>query len=304
MTQQTTQTTTQSIPSIHPDTDLGLLALIVGDLENSKSFYQEVMGFKLLRETEGRAVLGAGDKPLLVLEEEAGAPPAPTRATGLYHFAILLPSRDDLAHWLLHLVQSGYPLGGASDHLVSEALYLSDPEGNGIEVYRDRPREDWPRFNGSIQMATDPLDLRALLLEAQATPRPWNGLPEGTRLGHMHLQVADIPQARDFYHGVLGFDIVVDMERMGALFISAGGYHHHIGLNTWHSRGGRPRPDGYAGLGYFTVRLPDADALAPVLARLDTAGIPYREDKGGIATEDPWRNTIVFLTEPTSPDEA
>ncbi|HUP28313.1 MAG TPA: VOC family protein [Chloroflexia bacterium] len=285
--------------SLHPDTDLGLVALTVADLERSLTFYREVLGFELLEEADGRAVLGAAESPLLVLHELRDALPAPTNVnglTGLYHFAILLPTRADLARSLLHMVESGYPLGGASDHLVSEALYLSDPDNNGIEIYRDRPRGEWPRRNGQLQMATDPLDLRALLVEAKADPRPWNGLPSGTVLGHMHLQVASIPEARDFYHGVLGFDVMFDMERMGALFVSAGGYHHHLGLNTWHSRGGRPAPEGSAGLRYFTVRLPDAEALAPVLARLDAAGVPYREENGGIAVDDPWRNTVLLLT--------
>jgi catechol 2,3-dioxygenase len=303
MIQQSTQTTSTSI---HPDTELGLVALTVADLSRSTAFYQDVLGFELLQEGSEQAVLGASGNPLLVLHEKRDAGPAPTNVTGLtglYHFAILVPTRADLARSLLHMVESGYPLGGASDHLVSEALYLSDPDNNGIEIYRDRPREEWPRRGGQLQMASDPLDLRALISEAQADPRPWSGLAAGTRLGHMHLQVADIPQARDFYHGVLGFDIVFDWERMGALFVSAGGYHHHLGLNTWHSRGGRPAPEGSAGLRYFTIYLPDEAALAPVLARLDKAGISYRQENGGVVVDDPWRNGILFLTGTALPDE-
>lgn len=296
MERQLIHPTKSSAASIHPDTELGVVALTVANLAGSLDFYREVMGFNLLNldEASGHATLGAGATPVLVLQEQAGAPAPPANATGLYHFAVLVPTRADLARWLLHLVESGYPLGGASDHLVSEALYLSDPEGNGIEVYRDRPRDEWPRRDGIVQMATDPLDLGALLAEAKADPQPWDGLPEGTRLGHMHLQVADIPQARDFYHGVLGFDIMFDLERMGALFVSAGGYHHHLGVNTWHSRGGRPAPDGSAGLSYFTLHLPNAGALAAVLSRLDAAGVSYRQESGGIAVEDPWRNMILL----------
>ncbi|MEO8289333.1 MAG: VOC family protein [Chloroflexota bacterium] len=290
-----TRTTSTRTTSIHPDTDLGLVALTVADLARSADFYTKVLGFSLIEEGENNVVLGAGSKPLLALTEKPGAPPAPATATGLYHFAILVPTRADLARSLLHLVQSGYPLEGAADHLVSEALYLSDPDNNGIEIYRDRPREDWPRRAGVIQMATDPLDLGALLIEAQADARPWDGLASGTKLGHMHLQVANLSQARDFYHGVLGFDIVVDWERMGALFVSAGGYHHHIGLNTWRSRGGRPAPEGSAGLSYFSVILPDTAALAPVLARLDAAGIEYRQENGGVVVEDPWKNSIRLI---------
>jgi catechol 2,3-dioxygenase len=297
MDNQTMQPATAAPASIHPDTDLGLVALTVRDLYGSLEFYKEVMGFQVLEQKPDGAILGAGGMPLLVLHEDRDAPLFSRNSPGLYHFAVLLPSRQDLGYWLLHLAESGYPLAGASDHLVSEALYLSDPEDNGIEVYRDRPREDWPRMSsGDLRMASDPLDLRALILEAQADPQPWNGLPVGTKLGHMHLQVADIPQAKDFYHNVLGFDIVVDMARMGALFVSAGGYHHHLGLNTWHSRGSKAASEGTAGLRYFTVLLPDVAALSEVLSRLEAANVPYKQDQGGVVVEDPWRNKILLLT--------
>ncbi len=298
-TQETNQTTAIPI-SIHGDTQLGLVALTVADLNRSREFYRDVLGFKVLKESEGQAILGAAETPLLVLHYLPGAGPAPTNRTGLtglYHFAILVPTRLDLGRSLLHLVESGYPLGGASDHLVSEALYLSDPDNNGIEIYRDRPRNEWPRVNNVLQMATDPLDLRALLAEAQADLRPWNGLAARTKLGHMHLQVGDIPEARKFYNGVLGFDIMFDMERMGALFVSAGGYHHHLGLNTWHSRGGKPAPEGSAGLRYFTILLPDEASLREVVARVDAAGLPHREENGGVVVEDPWRNGLLLLVE-------
>jgi catechol 2,3-dioxygenase len=286
------QTATPTSVSIHPDTTLGLVALAVADLTRSRTFYEDVLGFTALRTEPGRALLGVADQPLLLLQEQPGALPAAQRATGLYHFAILVPTRADLARFLLHLVESGYPLGGAADHLVSEALYLSDPDDNGIEVYRDRPRAEWLFRNGLLQMTTDRLDLRALLREAQAEGQPWTGLAPGTRLGHMHLQVADIPQARAFYHDLLGFDVMVDMEPMGALFLSAGGYHHHLGLNTWQSRGGRPAPAGHAGLRYFTVHLPDTAALNAVLARLDAAGVPYQQEHDGIVVADPWGNLV------------
>ncbi len=286
------------VQSIHADTQLGLVALGVADMERSLHFYSDIFGFKVLKSDEGRALLGVVKTPLLQLHERKGAAPSPGNSTGLYHFAILLPTRADLGRWLLHLVQSGYPLGGASDHLVSEALYLSDPDNNGIEVYRDRPRSEWPRENGVLQMATDPLDLQALLREAQASNQPWQGLPEGTRLGHMHLQVGSIGQARDFYHGLLGFDIIFDWERMGALFVSAGGYHHHLGLNTWHSRNGSQAPEGTAGLRHFTIHLPHDEALAPVLARLDAAGIGYTRENGGVVVHDPWHNIVLLTTRP------
>ncbi len=297
-------TATPTDATIHPGTQMGLVALNVADLTRSVAFYTAVLGFAPLRTAADQAVLGVAGTPLLLLQEQLGAAPTPPNATGLYHFAVLVPSRTDLARSLAHLVESGYPLGGASDHLVSEALYLSDPDGNGIEIYRDRPRPEWLHKDGRLQMATDPLDLRALLAEAQADPRPWTGLAAGTRLGHMHLQVAAIPAARDFYHGVLGFDIMFDWERMGALFVSAGGYHHHLGLNTWQSRGGRPAPAGSAGLRHFTIDFPDAAALAPVLARLDHAGVAYRQEADGVALADPWGNRILLTVGTALPAEA
>ncbi len=293
-------TTLPAHVSIHPDTTLGLVALTVADLARSVAFYHDVLGFTTLREEPGTALLGTPGTPLLRLTEKSGARPALPTATGLYHFAILVPSRAALARSLYHLVQSGYPLGGSSDHLVSEALYLTDPDGHGIEIYRDRPRADWPYRSGKLQMATDPLDLRALLREGQADPQPWNGLLDGTRLGHMHLQVADLSQARAFYTDLLGFDVIVDMTRMGALFVSAGGYHHHLGLNTWQSRGSRPAPAEHARLHYFTVHLPDTAARDAVLARLDAAQVPYQTTPDGVVMEDPWGNQIVMAVGPVT----
>jgi catechol 2,3-dioxygenase len=287
---------------IHPATDVGLVALTVSDLERSLAFYTDVMGFALLRKDAGEAVLGAGDVPLLALRELPGAPHAPQSATGLYHFAILVPSRADLGRWLRHWLVLGLPLPGQGDHLVSEALYFSDPEGNGIEVYRDRPRAEWRWANGQVQMATDPVDIRGLLAEAEAEGKPWEGMPSGTKIGHMHLQIGDVERARAFYADLLGFDVVAQMP--SALFVSAGGYHHHIGMNTWHSRGRGPAPEGSAGLRYFTLRLPDVDAVAAVVARLDAAGIPHHEESGGAAFDDPWRNRIVFTVGTMLPDKA
>jgi catechol 2,3-dioxygenase len=286
--------TSPSSASIHPATDVGLVALTVANLDRSLAFYTDVMGFAALRGDAGEAVLGAGNAPLLALREAPGAPHAPQSATGLYHFAILVPTRADLGRWLRHWLELGLPLPGQGDHLVSEALYISDPEGNGIEIYRDRPRETWTWANGQVRMAVDPVDTEGMLAEAEAEGKPWGGLPEGTKIGHMHLQIGDVPRAEAFYAGVLGFDVVAHMP--SALFVSAGGYHHHIGMNTWHSRGRGPAPEGSAGLRYFTLRLPDADAIDAVLARLDAAGVPHRKESEGVAVEDPWRNQIMLTT--------
>jgi len=294
--------TAPSKARIHPATDVGLVALTVADLARSLAFYTDVMGFAPLRQDAGEAVLGAGNTPLLALRELPGAPHAPRSATGLYHFAILAPSRADLGRWLRHWLELGLPMPGQGDHLVSEALYLSDPEGNGIEVYRDRPRAEWTWANGHVQMAVDPVDIEGLLAEAEADPRAWEGLPDGAKIGHMHLQIGDVERARAFYVDLLEFDIVAQMP--SALFVSAGGYHHHVGMNTWHSRGQGPAPEGSAGLRYFTLRLPDADAIAAVVARLDAAGNPHQEESGGVAFDDPWRNRIVLVIGATPPAEA
>jgi catechol 2,3-dioxygenase len=283
---------------IHPAADVGLVALTVADLDRELAFYTDVMGFALLRqeaaEAGREAVLGAVSAPLLVLREARGAAHAPRSATGLYHFAILVPTRADLGRWLRHWLELGLPLPGQGDHLVSEALYLNDPEGNGIEIYRDRPRERWTWENGQVRMATDPVDIEGVLAEAQAEGKPFEGLPAGTKIGHIHLQIGDIAPAEAFYHGILGFDVVAQLP--SALFVSAGGYHHHIGMNTWHSRGRGPAPEGSAGLRHFTLRLPDAAAIAAVVARLDAAGIAHRVEDGGVAFEDPWRNRILLTT--------
>ena len=281
--------------SIAPETQMGLVSLAVADLDTSLRYYTQALGFALLEQQEGAATLGVPGTPLLFLIEEPGAKPFPHDRygyTGLYHFAILVPSRADLGRWLAHWMADGLPFPGQGDHLVSEAFYITDPDGNGIEVYRDRLRAEWPYVNGQLQMAADPIDIAGVLGAAEQEGKPWTGMPVGTRLGHMHLQVADIAQAEAFYHGVLGFDIIVRMPT--ALFISAGGYHHHIGMNIWHSRGAGPAPAGVAGLRSFTIEMPSEAARAAVLDRVQAAGLPFRKSGDVAVVEDPWHNTIVF----------
>ncbi len=278
--------------SIDPATQVGLVSLTVADLDRSLTYYIEALGFALLRREGQTAILGAGEAPLLALTELAGARYWPGNNTGLYHFAILVPTRLDLARSLIHLLEVGLPFPGQADHAVSEALYLTDPDGNGIEIYRDRPRDEWTWRSDRIHMVTEPLDVRGLLAEAAEQPAPWAGLPAGTRLGHMHLQVGNIAQAAEFYHGVLGFDITAQLS--SALFISAGGYHHHIGLNIWQSRGAGPAPAGTAGLRYFTLELPSEEARAEVVARVSAAGLEVNEVAGAVAVYDPWRNVILL----------
>ncbi|HEY5001833.1 MAG TPA: VOC family protein, partial [Ktedonobacteraceae bacterium] len=225
--------------SIHPGTNIGLVTLRVSQLERSLLFYQGILAFQPIEQTPGRVLLGGQDKqPLLELIEVPGAGPQPRRATGLYHVAILLPTRRDLGRVFLRLAQANWQIG-QGDHLVSEALYVSDPDENGLELYQDRPRSTWQWAKGNVVMATDPVDLRSLAADGQQA-EPWDVLPAGTRVGHIHLQVGDIPGAKRFYTDILGFDITAEMP--SALFISAGGYHHQIGMNIWHSAGAKPTP--------------------------------------------------------------
>jgi len=289
--------TTQHTPttSIDPATEVGLLSLTVSDLARSVTYYTEALGFSILERDASSATLAAGEKPLLLLSERPGAHPWPrggSSFTGLYHFAILMPTRADLGRWLRHWLELGFPLPGQGDHLVSEALYLEDPDGHGIEIYRDRPRTEWQWANGQIQMAADPVDIRGLLADAERAGEPWRGLPAGTKLGHMHLQVGDIAQAEAFYQGVLGFDIVIRMP--SALFISAGGYHHHIGMNIWHSRGAGPAPVDSVGLRFYTIDLPSDNARQAVIGRIEAAGVPYQQKGNVVAVQDPWQNTILL----------
>ncbi len=279
---------------IAPDTALGTVRLTVSDLERSRTFYERALGLRASERDDGTLALGVADEPALIeLRGDSAAPRLDRRAPGLFHLAILVPTRQDLAFALARLAAARWPLDGASDHLVSEALYLSDPDGNGIEIYRDRPRADWPRSDGQLQMATMRLDLDDVLAELHGAPGLQEQAPAGTRIGHVHLQVSDIPAAEAFYHGVLGFEVTV-RGYPGALFVSAGGYHHHIGLNTWHSAGAAPAPAGSVGLGSFTVELPDPAELDALAARIDAAGLPYERRTDGLLVRDPFANTALL----------
>jgi catechol 2,3-dioxygenase len=290
----TSPTPTPTVTSIDPATTLGPVALTVSDLAASRQFYEQAIGLQARDQDDGTIALAAEDgRPLVVLHGDSAAPRLDRRATGLYHLAILLPTRLDLAFALARLAEARWPLDGASDHLVSEALYLSDPDGNGIEIYRDRPRAEWRYDNGTLQMSTLALDLRSVLDELEQASGPQAIAPAGTTIGHVHLQVADIPEAEAFYHGVLGFDVMV-RGYPGALFVSAGGYHHHIGLNTWHSAGSAPPAPGAVGLRNYNVQLSDAAELAAVLARVRAAGVEITDVPGGALVRDPSGNGILL----------
>lgn len=281
--------------SIDSRASIGTVKLTVSDLDRSLRFYRESLGLEALR--RGRtARLGAGDRvALLALEESPGARRAP-RATGLYHFAVLFPSRLGLALALARLASSGTRIQGASDHGASEAIYLDDPDGNGIEIYRDRPREEWPRAaDGTVLLPTDPLDLDALMGELRGwkPARPDESPPAYPTIGHVHLHVADLAEARRFYVDTLGLD---EMARYGdeALFLSAGGYHHHIGLNVWAGRGAPPPPPGAAGLQWFSIEHSSEAEREKTLARVRAAGLSLELLDEGALVRDPSRNGVLL----------
>jgi catechol 2,3-dioxygenase len=288
-------TSVPAAPAIAADTSLGAVSLTVSDLARARAFYESALGLSVRDADDGALAFGVpGGEDLVRLYGDASAPALDRRATGLYHLAILFPTRLDLAHALARLAAAHWSLDGVADHLVSEALYLSDPDGNGIELYRDRPREEWPYADGQLEMDTRPLDLRSLADELAAADAPQATAPAGTRIGHVHLQVASIPDAEAFYHGVLGFDVIV-RGFPGALFVSAGGYHHHLGLNTWHSAGSGPAAPGAVGLRCYEVVLPDRAELERVLDRVGGAGLVVEaHGEDGAAVRDPSGNLVVL----------
>jgi catechol 2,3-dioxygenase len=269
---------------------MGAVHLTVSDLGRSLDYYQRVLGLQVHGRENGSARLGAGGEDLLLLYEQPGAEPAP-RNTGLFHFALLVPSRHDLARWLAHAANNQIPLEGLSDHIVSEAIYLRDPDWHGIEIYRDRPRDEWERDGQFVKMATLPLDVQGVLGALDGGETPFERLPSGTTMGHVHLQVADIPKSEAFYTDLLGLDL---QARYGdqASFLSAGGYHHHVGANVWNSRGAAAPPPGSAALRRFTVLLPDDAELDRVSGRIpDAVADP---DGSGVLVKDPAQNQMVL----------
>lgn len=272
-------------------TRLGRVRLQVSDIGRSLDFYERVLGLRALEQGSSRAVLVAHDdtEPLVELTARPGAKPAPSRGQlGLFHFALLLPNRASLGRFAQHLSDIN-ARAGAADHLVSEALYLQDPDNLGIEVYADRPRSAWRRSGRELKMATDPLDFRDLL--ASTGGAGWSGMPTGTSMGHVHLHVGEIATASSFYSDALGFDRVV-WGYPGALFMSAGGYHHHLGTNIWAGKDARPAGDGDAKLMEWNVRLPDAASVDAVGERLAQRGHRVDRDDAGFTTRDPWRTQL------------
>lgn len=259
--------------------------LVVTDLPVVSNFYQTMLGLTVIEKTASGEVLGVSGVPLLTLTTDKDARKAPRNAAGLFHTAFLMPDRTELARWLRQAAQKNVVLEGASDHIVSEALYLSDPEGNGIEIYADRPHEQW-KFDadGMVEMATNRLDLQALY--DSAPDDRWDGMADGTAIGHIHLQVGDIPEADAFYRDVLGLTLMARYP--GASFFATGDYHHHVAANIWNSRGAGTRADNMTGLSDYTLRFNDKAALDKAVAKLGELEIGTEKRDGGVFLKDPW----------------
>jgi catechol 2,3-dioxygenase len=268
---------------------LGPVKLSVGDLERSLGFYRDLVGLRVLAHAGSEVSLGTGDLAIVRLVEEPGARPAPRRSTGLFHTAILFPDRASLASVARHIASRQYPFSGASDHLVSEALYLDDPDGHGAELYRDRPRAEWRWENGELQMATLPLDVTGLLAEATGE---FAGAPEGTCVGHVHLKANDVGGAGRFFTNVVGLALTA---RYGesASFFASDGYHHHFAANVWQSRGAAPAPDGHVRLVEYVIQTEHLDAVAAFAARAEAAGLRVVHDGARASVTDPWEQKLV-----------
>jgi len=271
---------------------LGTVHIVVTDLERSIGFYENSIGLQLRDRGGDTASLGAGGDDLLVLHATPGARRA-GRHAGLYHFALLYPTRQDLARALRRLAETGTPISGASDHGISEAIYLPDPDGNGIELAADRSREHWGDLRDPTTVGPRPLDL-AGLVETVASEESSPHADRDLRVGHLHLHVGDVEEALAFYRDLIGFDVMTRFQ--GAAFVAAGGYHHHLGLNTWRGEGAPPPPADAVGLEHWTVVV-DPETIAAIGDRLTEAGVPFEQREGGIVVDDPWGMTLELRPE-------
>lgn len=301
MTTQTNASTQQEF-SIHPATGVGPVSLTVANLENQILFYEKAMGFKLHWRKEKTAALGTGERELLRLNEAPNLKKY-RGVTGLYHFAVLFPNRRELAIAMARLFALKVR-NSPTDHVMTKTTYLDDPEGNGIELYAESPEDgSWTLKDGKYETrwadgrwsdGREPLDVDALFKHLKEDDKLDAPIPPETKMGHVHLHVRDIPEALDFYHGVLGFDIMGHAREFHMAFVSAGGYHHHIGLNTWQGEGAPPPPADAVGLRHFTVDFPNQPALDEVVARVEKAGISYNQTEDGLLLYDPSQNGVVL----------
>lgn len=290
--------------SIHPATKIGVVSLRVANLENQLAFYQQVLGFQVHWREGEKAGLGAGGADLLRMTEEPDLKRY-SGVTGLYHFAVLFPNRRDLARAIARLMVLKYP-NYPTDHIMTKTTYLDDPEGNGIELYCESPEDGtWTlangvyetrRADGSLSNGREPLDVNKLLTHLKDDDRLDAGIPAETRMGHIHLHVRNIDEAVEFYHGIIGFDVMGVARAFRMAFVSAGGYHHHVGLNTWQGEDAPPPPADALGLSHFAVELPDQQALNEVLARVEKAGIPANQTEDGLLLYDPSQNGVILTT--------
>ena len=300
------QTENKTEFSIHPATLMGHVALTVANLENQIAFYTQMLGFKLHWQEGDRAGLGTGERELLRLTQETNLKRY-RGVTGLYHFAVLFPNRRELARAVARLFAlkvENYP----TDHIMTKTTYLDDPEGNGIELYAESPDDGtWSlangeyitrRKDGSLSSGREPLDVDALFRNLKQDDPLDQPVPPETRMGHVHLHVHNIEEAVDFYHGIIGFDLMGVAKAFRMAFVSAGGYHHHLGLNTWQGEGAPPPPADAAGLRYFTIELPSQEALNQVIERVDAAGISSSQTQDGLLFHDPSQNGVMLTLRP------
>lgn len=279
---------------VAPSTTVGTVYLTVADLDRSIAFYERMLGLRAGERDGDTASMFAGDEQLLSLTEQAGAQPVHGH-TGLFHFAVLLPERVDLARWFVHAADAGAPITGLSDHFVSEAIYLRDPDGHGIEVYADRPKDTWLYEDGSLSVGASPLDTTGLIAELGPDPvdSPYERMPDGTRMGHVHLHVAELEHMDAFYRDVLGFDVMGTWPGQ-ATFLSAGGYHHHVAGNLWAGRGATPPPPGSAALRMATIVSPDIAERDRLVARVADSGQEPVAVPEGVLVRDPSQNPLLL----------
>lgn len=291
--------------SIHHDTKIGSVVLNVSNLDHQVDFYDQLLGFQLLKQEAGQAFLGTAKKELLQLVEQPEYKRY-SRVTGLYHFAVLFPNQGDLARVMKRLFEFGYP-NHPTDHILTKTTYLDDPEGNGIELYTESPEDGtWimdqdsfyaRRADGSISSGREPLNVEALFKHLEADARLDLPIPGNTCIGHVHLHVGNLDEALSFYHGVLGFDVMGRTDAARMAFVSAGGYHHHIGLNTWQGEGAPKAPPDALGLRHFSIELPNKVALDEITQRIEQDGISAEITGDGLYLHDPSRNGVLFTVD-------
>jgi catechol 2,3-dioxygenase len=273
---------------------IGMVTIRVRKLDSVADFYRDVLGLSVMERSATGATLGAGGVKLVALEAHPDAATEARNAAGLYHTAFLMPTRKDLARWLVNAAIHRVPLTGFADHRVSESVYLDDPEGNGIEVYADRDPSLWQWNGGTVTMATDQLDIDDLVALTDTRVSDYAHAPDGLRIGHMHLRVGDLARADGFYRGTLGFDPT--RQRNGAAFLSSGRYHHHLGLNVWQSAGAGRRDGTATGLAWFSLEIAQADLFAARQERLRQAGVEVATVANGIEAADPWGTRVRLVS--------